>query len=113
MSPTNSLCYNRGLTVQDDEKMLFKDGLSAEEAHGFALQNAKDIIACGFDMKKTFIYADLEFRLRWLLTNAFEFSKYIPNNQVRGAFGFDGRLVLPRWPSRPSMNAPYELFLEE
>ena len=41
------------LVVQmtDDEKFLWKD-LKLEECHRLAFENAKDIIACGFDISK-------------------------------------------------------------
>lgn len=45
------------IQLTDDEKFLWKD-LSLEEANRLAVQNAKDIIACGFDKEKTFIFAD-------------------------------------------------------
>ncbi len=86
--------------LTDDEKALFKDGLTFEDAHKYGLQNAKDIIACGFDMKKTFIFSDLDYVSGHFLMNIWEFSKLIPFNQVRGAFGFDsstniGRIFFP------------------
>ena len=54
--------FNVPLVVQmtDDEKFLWKD-LDLEEAHRLARENAKDIIACGFDSKKTFIFSDLDY----------------------------------------------------
>ena len=50
------------LVVQltDDEKFLWKD-LTVEGAHRLARENAKDIIACGFDVNKTFIFSDMEY----------------------------------------------------
>ncbi len=50
------------LVVQmtDDEKFLWKD-LTVEEANRLAFENAKDIIACGFDIEKTFIFSDIEY----------------------------------------------------
>lgn len=45
----------------DDEKFLFKPELKLEQCNGFAYQNAKDVIACGFKMEKTFIFSDLDF----------------------------------------------------
>ncbi|KAG7252257.1 LOW QUALITY PROTEIN: hypothetical protein CRUP_006347, partial [Coryphaenoides rupestris] len=50
------------LVVQltDDEKYLWKD-LTLEDCHRFAVENAKDIIACGFDVNKTFIFSDLDY----------------------------------------------------
>ncbi|OJJ38733.1 hypothetical protein ASPWEDRAFT_36423 [Aspergillus wentii DTO 134E9] len=88
------------IMLTDDEKALFKEKLSFEETHKFALQNAKDIIACGFDQKKTFIYSDLEYMGGHFMTNIWEFSKLITFNQVRGAFGFNestniGRIMFP------------------
>jgi len=54
--------FNVPLVVQmtDDEKFLWKD-LELDEANRLAHENAKDIIACGFDMDKTFIFSDVEY----------------------------------------------------
>jgi hypothetical protein len=46
--------------MTDDEKFLWKD-LQLEECHRLGLENAKDIIACGFDITKTFIFSDLDY----------------------------------------------------
>lgn len=48
------------IQMTDDEKFLWKD-LALEEAHRLAYENAKDIIACGFDINKTFIFSDLDY----------------------------------------------------
>lgn len=76
--------------LTDDEKALFKDSLTFEDVLHFSMENAKDIIALGFDVKKTFIYSDLKYVGGHMLMNAWEFSKLVTFNQVRGAFGFDG-----------------------
>ncbi|KAF2475237.1 Nucleotidylyl transferase [Lindgomyces ingoldianus] len=82
------------IMLTDDEKFLFKEKLTQPEVYQFARDNAKDIISIGFDVKKTFIYIDSEFFTsgynRHFSLNATEFEKLITNNQVRGAFGFDG-----------------------
>lgn len=54
--------FNVPLVIQltDDEKFLWKD-LKMEEAQRLAVENAKDIIALGFDVEKTFIFSDLQF----------------------------------------------------
>lgn len=36
-------------------------GLSVEEARRLARENARDIIACGFDVRRTFIFSDFEY----------------------------------------------------
>ena len=79
------------IMLTDDEKALFKDSLTFEDTIQFGKENAKDIISVGFDLKKTFIYSDLKYVGGHMLMNAWEFAKAIPFNQVRGAFGFDGR----------------------
>ncbi|KAF2273077.1 Nucleotidylyl transferase [Westerdykella ornata] len=82
------------IMLTDDEKFLFKEKLKQEEVYQFARDNAKDIISIGFDVKKTFIFIDSEFFTsgynRHFSLNSTEFEKLITNNQVRGAFGFDG-----------------------
>jgi tryptophanyl-tRNA synthetase len=78
------------IMLTDDEKALFKEALSFEETLSFMRDNARDIIAMGFDVKKTFIYSDLKYVSGHILMNAWEFSKLVTFNQVRGAFGFDG-----------------------
>ncbi|RYO94213.1 hypothetical protein DL766_009759 [Monosporascus sp. MC13-8B] len=75
--------------LTDDEKAIFNENLTCEETMKYAMDNAKDIIALGFDVKKTFIYSDLKYLGGHFLMNAWEFSKLVTFNQVRGAFGFN------------------------
>lgn len=48
------------IQLTDDEKTLWKD-LTVEQSMQMARENAKDIIAVGFDVKKTFIFSNLDF----------------------------------------------------
>lgn len=48
------------IQLTDDEKTLWKN-LTVEQALKLARENAKDIIALGFDVNKTFIFSDLDF----------------------------------------------------
>lgn len=48
------------IQLTDDEKTLWKD-LKIEDAIKLAKENAKDIVAMGFDWNKTFIFNNLEF----------------------------------------------------
>lgn len=54
--------FNVPLVIQltDDEKTLWKD-LTIEQSMKLARENAKDIIAMGFDVNKTFIFSNLDF----------------------------------------------------
>ncbi|GLE00441.1 hypothetical protein PINS_up009198 [Pythium insidiosum] len=76
------------IQLTDDEKFLFKDQTLAESRQ-MMLENAKDIIACGFDVKKTFIFADTEY-IGHMYPQILKVQKCVTYNQVRGIFGFTG-----------------------
>ena len=87
------------IMLTDDEKYLYsrnknggiqKKGQAVEDFLDFAHENAKDIIALGFDPKKTFIYTDYEFNGGHFYRNASEFESLLTYNQAEGAFGFNG-----------------------
>lgn len=48
------------IQLTDDEKFLWRNP-TPEETHQLAYENAKDIIACGFDEEKTFIFSDFDY----------------------------------------------------
>ena len=48
------------IQMTDDEKFLWKD-MSFEESQKLSIENAKDIIAMGFDINKTFIFSDTKY----------------------------------------------------
>ena len=48
------------IQLTDDEKYLWKD-MTLEDTYKLAVENAKDIIAVGFDVKNTFIFADTNY----------------------------------------------------
>lgn len=48
------------IQMTDDEKYLWKD-IEMSKVNKLAYENIKDIIACGFDPEKTFIFVDLDF----------------------------------------------------
>ena len=80
------------IMLTDDEKFFHNAKLKQDECRRFAMQNAADIIAIGFDMKKTFIFSDMEF-LESTFSAAFsanvrEMGKRTTANQIRGTFGF-------------------------
>lgn len=88
------------IMLTDDEKYLHErnkdDGhqktrRSPEDFLRLAHMNIKDIIALGFDPKKTFMYTDLEFAGSGHFNmNAKEFESLVTFNQAAGAFGFNG-----------------------
>jgi tryptophanyl-tRNA synthetase len=54
--------FNVPLVIQmsDDEKVIWKD-MTVEEGIRLSKENARDIIAMGFDPEKTFIFSNLTF----------------------------------------------------
>lgn len=77
--------------LTDDEKFLFKQNLTIENVKGFARNNAKDIIAMGFDVKKTFIFSDLDYMGGAFYENILRVARCITTNQSKAAFGFNDR----------------------
>ncbi|XP_026314891.1 tryptophan--tRNA ligase, cytoplasmic [Hyposmocoma kahamanoa] len=83
------------IQLTDDEKALWRD-IKIEDARQMAFNNAKDIIAVGFDPKRTFIFNDLDFigKCPEFYQNMVRVQKCVTFNQVKGIFGFgDGDVI--------------------
>ncbi|KAI0311504.1 tryptophanyl-tRNA synthetase [Amylostereum chailletii] len=76
------------IQLTDDEKFLFKHELTPEKTHKFAFQNAKDIIAVGFKLEKTFIFSDYDYLGGAFYRNVSKISRQITINQAKATFGF-------------------------
>ncbi|MGA3359752.1 MAG: tryptophan--tRNA ligase [Halobacteriota archaeon] len=74
--------------MTDDEKFLQKDELSAKATRSFSYDNSLDLIALGFDPKKTRIFLDTEYA-RTLYPIALEVAKRVTFSAARAVFGFD------------------------
>ncbi|ESO90165.1 hypothetical protein LOTGIDRAFT_124007 [Lottia gigantea] len=103
------------IQLTDDEKFLWKD-LTAEETHKLAYENAKDIIACGFDLDKTFIFSDFDYvgGCTDFYKNICRIQKLVTFNQVKGIFGFDdstciGKVGFPAIQAAPSFSSSFPL----
>ncbi|EPS30063.1 Tryptophan--tRNA ligase, cytoplasmic [Penicillium oxalicum] len=76
------------IMMTDDEKYMHSQKIEVEDSKRFTKANVKDIIAIGFDMKKTFIFSDFDFVGGAFYENICRMAKRITINQVRGTFGF-------------------------
>lgn len=101
------------IQLTDDEKFLWKD-LTVEEAHRLAIENARDIIALGFDVDKTFIFSDLQFigQCPEFYRNMCRVQKLVTFNQVKGIFGFGdsdciGKISFPAIQAAPSFSSSF------
>ena len=81
--------------LTDDEKFMHSHKIEVEDVKRYTKANAKDIIAVGFDMKKTFIFNDFDFVSGAFYENICRMAKRITINQVKGTFGFNDRYALP------------------
>ncbi|KAK3092290.1 hypothetical protein FSP39_000865 [Pinctada imbricata] len=105
------------IQLTDDEKFLWKD-LTIEEARRLAIENAKDIIACGFDVEKTFIFNDFDHisKSPAFYRNMVQVQKLVTYNQVKGIFGFGdsdciGKISFPSIQASPSFSSSFpEIF---
>lgn len=98
--------------MSDDEKAFFKENLTFEEARRLAYENGKDIIACGFDINKTFIFSNHEYAGdMWDLVTAL--LKKLSVHENFKIYGFKeqdsvGKLIWPAFEMAPAMSSCFK-----
>ncbi|KAM7456222.1 hypothetical protein BLSTO_03025 [Blastocystis sp. subtype 1] len=98
------------IQLTDDEKFLWKP-LSLDECIRMGRENTKDIIACGFDPKKTFIFSDMSY-MGELYRNVVRIQKCITVNTARAIFGFSetssiGQQAFPAIQASPAFSSSF------
>jgi tryptophanyl-tRNA synthetase len=80
--------FNVPLVIQitDDEKFFWKEDMELQSAYELGRANVKDILACGFDITRTFIFSDLDY-MGIMYPNVVKIQKCLTLNQVKGALG--------------------------
>lgn len=73
--------------LTDDEKFLYHPKFSLKETTAFAYENTLDIIACGFDPKKTFIFTNTEYA-KTMYNISLEIAKRTTASTAKAVFGF-------------------------
>ena len=78
------------IQISDDEKFYFKD-MNFKTVYELGQKNSKDIIAVGFDPKKTFIFSNHDYRLscREYEELVTEMRKCVTFHTLKKVFGFD------------------------
>ncbi len=74
--------------MTDDEKYYNSDKMSLEETRRLALENTLDLIALGFDPKKTFVFTDTGYA-KTLYSIAAKIAKHTTFSTVKSVFGFE------------------------
>ena len=79
------------IQLTDDEKFMHSEKITIEDSRRYGKENAKDIIAIGFDPNKTFIFTDTTYMTSCLpfYENVITMAKRITVNQIKGTFGFN------------------------
>uniref|UniRef100_A0A1A9UWY1 Tryptophan--tRNA ligase, cytoplasmic n=1 Tax=Glossina austeni TaxID=7395 RepID=A0A1A9UWY1_GLOAU len=101
------------IQLTDDEKSLWKD-LKVDDAIQLARENAKDIVAMGFNVEKTFIFNNLTFmgQCPSMYQNIIRIQKCVTFNQVKGIFGFGdsdviGKIGFPAAQAAPAISSTF------
>jgi tryptophanyl-tRNA synthetase len=86
--------------ITDDEKFLCKSDLSAEETHSLAYDNALDLVALGFNPKKTFVIVDTDYA-KTLYKIAIRVAKKVTTSSAKAVFGFtnETNIGMVFWPA--------------
>ena len=74
--------------MTDDEKFLVHPEFELETSQGYTYENALDVIAIGFDPKRTAIISDLR-HIKALYDIALKVAKHITFSTVKAVFGFE------------------------
>ena len=91
--------------MTDDEKFLFNQNLSFKETQDFAYENAKDVMAVGFDPKKTHFIFDSQLNST-MYKLAVEIAKKVTFSTAKAVFGFtnDSNIGMIFYPSIQAMH---------
>lgn len=86
--------------MADDEKYWFRD-MDFDKVYDLGFKNARDIIACGFDLERTFIFSNRDFASDAGYKKVFcDILNNVSINQIQSIFGIEkgskaGQLVWP------------------
>lgn len=98
------------IQMSDDEKYAFKgvpDGKSLEYYNRLTFENARDIIACGFDPERTFIFSNQNTVGGELYDNTVRLMSRFTGNAIKSIYGLDldrklGELSWPAFQCAPA-----------
>lgn len=86
--------------ITDDEKFMLKPDASLEKTNEMGYENALDVIACGFDPDKTFIFVDTDYA-KTLYKTAIQVAKKVTASSAKAVFGFtnETNIGMMFWPA--------------
>ena len=75
------------IQITDDEKFWFRPGLTRADTYRWGMENLYDILAVGFDPKRTHVFFDTR-SIGAMYSLAVDVAKRIPYSTVKAVFGF-------------------------
>ncbi len=103
------------IQMADDEKYYFKD-MDFKTVYDLQFENVKDILACGFNPEKTFIFSNRDYtKMPWVHDMVHTMFKEVNINTIKAIFGIPdnacfGQLLWPIYQTAASYS-PYFDFL--
>ena len=88
--------------------------MSLEEASRLGRENAKDIIAMGFDITRTFIFMDTQY-MQYLYPNVCKVQQKVTYNTIASIFGFGeegvpvGKIAYPPIQAVPAFSSSFPI----
>ena len=73
------------IQITDDEKFLFRN-IDLDQVNANAIENIKDIMSCGFDQSRTFVFKNTDY-IQQLYPNVLRIQSKITNSQCFSTFG--------------------------
>lgn len=100
------------IQMTDDEKYLWKGHSLADGGH-YLRENVRDIIALGFDVRKTFIFSDFNY-IGHLYPTIVSIQRLILMHHAKHVFGFDdqcniGKIAFPATQIAPSSPQSFQI----
>jgi len=97
--------------ITDDEKFLYSPRLSLQESRIYAYENALDVMACNFDVRKTYIFTDIDLA-KTLYKIAVEIAKHVNFSTIKAVFGLNytdniGLIFFPAMQAAPCFLPSY------
>ncbi len=86
--------------ITDDEKFMLKPELTLEKTNELGYENALDVIACGFNPDKTFIFVDTDYA-KTLYKLSIQIAKKVTTSSAKAVFGFtnETNIGMMFWPA--------------
>lgn len=106
------------IQITDDEKYFYQQTQTDKHKpndldwfSNIAIENIKDIIACGFNPEKTFIFRDTDY-IQYMYPNICRLQRHITYSQIKGIFGLDGsentgKVAYPAIQAVPCMSSTF------